>query len=162
MSPSTSSIWARSQRSGQPNPLAKPSIKQQLAAIRMLFHYLVIGQVVPFNPAASVRGPKYVLKAGKTPVLAQAEARPLFDAIDHKTDEHGRRVKKTPSEMTIAELRDRALIGVMVYSFARIGGDRYNSPRKNYGPRGQIQGDCLDLRAKANQHVQRCSRFRAR
>jgi integrase/recombinase XerD len=103
------------------NPLAKPSIKQQLAAIRMLFDYLVIGQVVPLNPAASVRGPKYVLKQGKTPVLTQAEARLLFDAIDHKTDEHGRRVKKDPPEMTVADLRDRALIGVMVYSFARIG-----------------------------------------
>jgi integrase/recombinase XerD len=102
------------------NPLAKPSIKQQLAAIRMLFDYLVIGQVVPFNPAASVRGPKYVLKAGKTPVLTQAEARLLFDAIDYKTEEHGRRIRKEPSDMTIAELRDRALIGVMVYSFARI------------------------------------------
>jgi integrase/recombinase XerD len=128
------------------NPLAKPSIKQQLAAIRMLFDYLVIGQVVPFNPAASVRGPKYVLKAGKTPVLTQAEARLLFEAIDHKTDEHGRRVKKEPSEMMIAELRDRALIGVMVYSFARIGAalgmnvEDYYQQGKRYGLRLHEKG----------------------
>ena len=33
-----------------------PTIKQHLAAIRRLFDWLVIGQVVPANPAASVRG----------------------------------------------------------------------------------------------------------
>ena len=82
-----------------------PSVKQHLAAIRMLFDWLVIGQVVPFNPAASVRGPKYVVKKGKTPVLQANEARELLDAIDTST---------------IAGLRDRALIGVMVYSFARV------------------------------------------
>src|SRR5579872_2783410 len=38
--------------------LARPSVKQNLAAIRMLFDWLVVGQVVPFNPASSVRGPK--------------------------------------------------------------------------------------------------------
>jgi len=58
------------------------------------------------NPAASVRGPKSVIKQGKTPVLTQGEAQALFAAIDTST---------------IACLRDRALIGVMVYSFARIG-----------------------------------------
>ena len=85
--------------------VAKPTVKQHLAAIRMLFDWLVIGQIVPFNPAASVRGPKYVVKRGKTPVLTAAEARELLDAIDIGT---------------IAGLRDRALIGVMVYSFARV------------------------------------------
>lgn len=86
--------------------LAKPSVKQHLAAIRMLFDFLVVGQVVPSNPASSVRGPKYSLKRGKTPVLTAAETRLLFESID---------------TMTIAGLRDRALIGVMVFSFARIG-----------------------------------------
>ena len=38
--------------------IAAPSVKQQLAAVRMLFDWLVIGQVVPTNPAAAVRGPK--------------------------------------------------------------------------------------------------------
>jgi site-specific recombinase XerC len=38
--------------------LAAPSVKQRLAAIRHLFDWLVTGQVVPVNPAGSVRGPK--------------------------------------------------------------------------------------------------------
>lgn len=86
--------------------LSDPSIKQHLAAVRMLFDYLVVQQVVPHNPAASVRGPKHVVKKGKTPVLTAEEARQLIDSID---------VGK------IAGLRDRALIGTMVFSFARIG-----------------------------------------
>ncbi len=83
-----------------------PTVKLHLAAIRMLFDYLVIGQVVPFNPAASVRGPKHVVKRGRTPVLKADEARHLLDSIDIGT---------------LAGLRDQALIGVMVYSFARVG-----------------------------------------
>ena len=82
-----------------------PTVKQHLAAIRMLGDYLVVGQIVPHNPAAAVRGPKYVVKKGKTPVLSAEEARQFFDSIE--TD-------------TIIGLRDRALCGVLVYSFARI------------------------------------------
>jgi integrase/recombinase XerD len=41
----------------------KPSVKQDLAAIRMLFDWLVTGQVVATNPAHSVRGPKHVVQA---------------------------------------------------------------------------------------------------
>jgi site-specific recombinase XerD len=100
---------------------AAPTVKQHLAALRMLFDWLVIGQVMPSNPATSVRGPKYVIDKGKTPVLTEVEARSLFEAIDHKTDADGRWVAKEAGEMTLAELRDRALIGVMVYSFARVG-----------------------------------------
>ncbi len=83
-----------------------PTVKQHLAAIGMLFDWLVTGQVVPFNPAASVRGPRHVVKRGKTPVLKADEARQLLDSID---------------TATLIGLRDRALIAVMVYSFARIG-----------------------------------------
>ncbi|RIK67123.1 MAG: integrase [Planctomycetota bacterium] len=86
--------------------LAAPSVKQNLAAIRVLFDWLVVGQVVPFNPAASVRGPKHVVKRGKTPVLTADQARKLLDSINTET---------------VVGLRDRALIGVMVYSFARVG-----------------------------------------
>jgi site-specific recombinase XerC len=43
-----------------------PTAKQRLAAIRMLFDWLVTGQIVPTNPAASVRGPRHVVKVGKT------------------------------------------------------------------------------------------------
>ena len=83
-----------------------PTAKQRLAAIRRLFDWLVIGQIVPVNPAASVRGPSHSVKRGKTPVLAPEEARALLDHIDVTTP---------------AGLRDRALIGLMVFSFARIG-----------------------------------------
>lgn len=68
--------------------VAKPTVKLHLAAIRMLFDFLVTGQVVPVNPAASVRGPKHVTRKGKTPVLSAAEARVLLDSIDtrHRRD----------------------------------------------------------------------------
>ncbi len=91
---------------GQARTLAAPSVKQRLAALRHLFDWLVTGQVVPVNPAASVRGPRHVVRQGKTPVLESEEARALLDSIDVST---------------AAGLRDRALIGLMVYSFARIG-----------------------------------------
>ena len=52
-----------------------PTVKQHLAAIRMLFDWLIVGQVVGQNPAAAVRGPKHVVKKGKTPVLDGDEAR---------------------------------------------------------------------------------------
>ena len=67
--------------------LSVPSVKQHLAAIRMLFDYLVVGQVLPMNPAASVRGPKYVIKKGKTPVLSADEARHLIESIETTTGE---------------------------------------------------------------------------
>lgn len=86
--------------------LSAPTAKQRLAAVRMLFDWLVVHQVVPTNPASSVRGPSHSVKRGKTPVLDPAEARTLLDAIDCST---------------IIGLRDRALIAMMVYSFARIG-----------------------------------------
>ena len=56
-----------------------PGVKRQLAA--MLFDWLVTGQVVPMNPVAAVRGPKHVVKTGKTPVLKGAERRQLLDSI---------------------------------------------------------------------------------
>jgi hypothetical protein len=59
-----------------------PTVKQHLAAIRMLFDWLIVGQVVGQNPAAAVRGPKHVVKKGKTPVLDGDEARKLLDSID--------------------------------------------------------------------------------
>jgi integrase len=84
---------------------AAPSVKQELAAIRMLFDWLVVGQVMPANPASSVRGPTHVVKSGKTPVLDGGEWRRLIDAI--------------PTD-TVRDLRDRALIATLTYSFARI------------------------------------------
>jgi site-specific recombinase XerD len=96
-----------------------PTVKQHLAAVRMLFDWLVTGHVARVNPAACVRGPKHVIKKGKTPVLSADECRRLLQSI---------------STSTISGLRDRALIAVMVYSFARVsatvamnGGDFYPS-----------------------------------
>jgi integrase/recombinase XerC len=83
-----------------------PTVKQRLAAIRHLFDWFVTGKIIPINPAASVRGPSHSVKRGKTPVLDPTEARALLDSIDVTTP---------------AGLRDRALIGLMVYSFARVG-----------------------------------------
>ena len=82
-----------------------PTVKQHLAAIRHLFDYWVVGQVVPANPASSVRGPTHVVKTGKTPVLQPEEARELLASIDGAD---------------LASRRDRALLAVMVYSFARV------------------------------------------
>src|SRR5215211_8790358 len=44
------------------------TVKQHLAAIRMMFDWLTTGGILPFNPATAVRGPKHVGKRGKTPV----------------------------------------------------------------------------------------------
>jgi integrase/recombinase XerD len=70
----------------------------------MMFDWLATGGILPFNPATAVRGPKHVVKRGKTPVLAPDKARQLHNSID--VNSH-------------AGLRDRALIGLMVYTFAR-------------------------------------------
>ncbi len=86
--------------------IAAPSVKLQLAGIRMLFDWLVVGQVMPMNPASAVHGPKHSVKKGKTPVLTADEARELLDAIDTSG---------------IVGLRDRALIALMTFTFARVG-----------------------------------------
>ena len=90
---------------GLQDSYSKPTIKQHLACIRMMFDWLVVGQVVPENPAKAVRGPKHSVAVGSTPVLSAEEARQLLDSIDTST---------------LIGLRDRALIGLMVYSFSRI------------------------------------------
>ena len=53
---------------------SKPTIKQHLACLRMLFDWLVVGQVISSNPATSVRGPKHSVAVGATPVLSAEEA----------------------------------------------------------------------------------------
>jgi integrase/recombinase XerD len=86
--------------------LSKPSKKLHLAGLRALFDHLVVRQVVPFNPAHAVRGPRYSTPKGKTPVLTAGDMRRLFDSID---------ISK------IAGQRDRAIIGLLTYTFARVG-----------------------------------------
>ena len=87
------------------HPGSAPTVKQHLAAIRMLGDWLVVSQVLPVNPAAAGRGPKHVVTKGATPVLSPAEARKLLASIDTGG---------------LAGLRDRALLSVMLYSFARV------------------------------------------
>ena len=108
-----------------------PGVKQQLAAVRMLFDWLITGQIVPANPSSAVRGPKHVVKIGKTPVLDGKEWRKLIDTI--------------PTE-TVRDLRDRALIATLTYSFARIGAalkmkvDGADRACNNIGVFGQNEG----------------------
>lgn len=85
---------------------SKPTVKQGLAAIKALFDWMVVKQAIAYSPASSVRGPRYSAKRGKTPILDSATTRTLLDAIETNT---------------AIGLRDRALIGIMTYAFARIG-----------------------------------------
>jgi site-specific recombinase XerD len=87
------------------NGLSTATLKQHMAAIRMLFDHLVTGGVLEHNPALSVKAPRQKLGKGKTPVLTAEEAGELLRSI--KSD-------------TVTGLRDRALIGVMVFTFARV------------------------------------------
>ena len=104
-------------------PGSKPTVKQKLAAVRMLYDFLVVRQIVSSNPAHAVRGPKYVVKKGKTPVWSREDAKTLLDSI--------------PKD-SVAGLRDLALIAAMFYSFARVSAvlklkvdDYYhNAPRR--------------------------------
>lgn len=97
------------------------TVKQHLAAIRMLFDWMVVGQEMPFNPASSVRGPKYSIKVGKTPILPVLEMRRFLESIDTST---------------VLGLRDRALIGLMVYSFGRVSAI-VAMKVKDYYPKGK-------------------------
>ena len=98
-----------------------PTVKQHLAAIRRLFDWLIVGQVIDQNPAAPVRGPRHIVKKGKTPVLDGDEARKLLDSIDVST---------------IVGLRDRALIALLIYSFARISAALHMNV-EDYYPQGK-------------------------
>lgn len=71
----------------------------------MIFDWLVTGQVIPVNPAHAVRGPRHSVKKGKTSVLSAEEMGLLLNSIDTST---------------LLGLRDRALIAVMGYTFARV------------------------------------------
>jgi integrase/recombinase XerD len=86
--------------------MSPPSVKQHLACIRMLFDWLVTGQVIPSNPAHSVRGPRHSVSKGITPVLSSEEATALLSGMDVSS---------------VVGLRDRAIIAVMTYTFARVG-----------------------------------------
>lgn len=86
--------------------LSATSVKLRLAAIRMLFDWLVVGQIMPTNPASAIRGPKHSVKEVKTPVISADETRALLSSID---------------TVSVVGLRDRALIALLLFNFARVG-----------------------------------------
>ena len=100
---------------------AKPSIKQQLATIRMLFDWLVIGQVVETNPAHAVRGPKHVVTKGLTPVINAEETKRLLGSIPVKIGPTPKEGEPDDRPPCLIGLRDRALIAAMFFTFARVG-----------------------------------------
>lgn len=148
---------------------APATIRQHLSAIRRLFDWLVTGQVIESNPATPVRPPKLVRRGGKTPILTAGETRELLDAIlpeatmpdapgsaerqpgaaesdagaddspasaDDGTAGAGDGTTASPG---IPALRDRALISVMVYTFARVSavarldvGDYYRAGHRRF------------------------------
>lgn len=84
---------------------AAPTVKQHLACIRMLFDWLVTGQIIPTNPAHAVRGPSHSVMKGSTTVLSSQEATAFLNSI---------------GTLHVVGLRDRACIAVMVFAFARV------------------------------------------
>jgi integrase/recombinase XerD len=82
-----------------------PTVKQHLACIRMLFDWLVTGQVIASNPGHAVRGPRHSVMKGSTTVMSSAEASEFLKSIETSH---------------VVGLRDRAFIGVMIYAFARV------------------------------------------
>ena len=99
-----------------------PSIKQHLAALRGLFNWLVIKQVVPDNPALFVKGPRFSRQVGITPIMESEQVRLLLDSIPivwkvKVPRKHGGGYKE---EADIKALRDRAAIAIMGYTFARV------------------------------------------
>jgi serine/threonine protein kinase len=84
---------------------SKPAVKQHLASIRMLFNWLVTGQVIPLNPAHSVRGPKHSVKKGKTSVVSAEEMGILLKSISVQDEKTGAPVlirKGLPQRLSLA------------------------------------------------------------
>jgi site-specific recombinase XerD len=87
-------------------PVATPTKKLRLAALRKFFDVLVVRHVVILNPAASVRAERYAVVEGKTPEISAKQARKLLESVD---------------TTTLVGLRDRAIIAVLIYTAARVG-----------------------------------------
>jgi integrase/recombinase XerD len=102
--------------------MSAPSVKQHLAALRGLFNWLVVKQVVPENPAMFVKGPRFSRQVGVTPILESEQMRALLDSIPVLREvkipaKHGGGSKIVAD---IKGLRDRAVIAIMAYTFARV------------------------------------------
>jgi site-specific recombinase XerD len=100
---------------------APPTVKQHMAAIRMLFSWLTEKGVLAMNPAREVKTERFSRTEGKTPAFVDGEVQKLLDAVDASTH---------------TGLRDRALLGVLAYTFARIGAV-VNLKVEDYYPSGK-------------------------
>jgi site-specific recombinase XerD len=85
---------------------APPTVKQHIAAIRMLFSWLTEKGVLAMNPAPEVKTERFSRTEGKTPAFVEGEVQTLLGAVDASTH---------------TGLRDRALLGTLDYTFSRIG-----------------------------------------
>ena len=100
---------------------APPTVKQHMAAIRMLFSWLTEKGVLAMNPGREVKTERFSRTEGKTPAFVDGEVQKLLDAVDASTH---------------TGLRDRALLGVLAYTFARIGAV-VNLKVEDYYPSGK-------------------------
>jgi integrase/recombinase XerD len=105
---------------GKQTKASTRTVKQHLASLRMLFDWLITGQIIDANPAAAVRAAKHVVKKGKTPVLKADQARELLDSIPLKIGPEPKEGEEDTRPPSLVGLRDRALIAVIVFSFARV------------------------------------------
>jgi site-specific recombinase XerD len=103
------------------HPGSPPTVKQHKAAIRMLFSWLTEKGVLAMNPAREVKTERFSRTEGKTPAFVEGEVQKLLDAVE--TSRH-------------TGLRDRALLGVLAYTFARIGAV-VNLKVEDYYPSGK-------------------------
>src|SRR5580692_8447262 len=100
---------------------APPTVKQHMAAIRMLFSWLTEKGALAMNPAREVKTERFSRAEGKTPAFVEGEVQKLLDVIEASTH---------------TGLRDRALIGTLAYTFARIGAV-VNLKVEDYYPSGK-------------------------
>lgn len=87
------------------HPLAPPTVNMHLSAIRGFFRWFVEEGKLDSDPAKAVRRLKNVVERGKTPAISKEEAHRLLASL--------------PLNHVI-EFRDRAIMGVLLYSWARI------------------------------------------
>jgi site-specific recombinase XerD len=85
--------------------MSAATVKRHLSALRMLFSHMVQTGAMPYNPAREVKTPTVKRAEGKTPALSPEQMRTLFESFDATKP---------------IDLRDRALIAVMAYTFARV------------------------------------------
>jgi site-specific recombinase XerD len=100
---------------------APPTVKQHMAAIRMLFSWLTEKGALAMNPAREVKTERFSRTEGKTPAFVDGEVQRLLSAVETSTH---------------IGLRDRALLGVLAYTFARIGAV-VNLKVEDYYPSGK-------------------------